>query len=372
VTLFLNRRTLPWAASALLIASLLGSPLVAAHATTTMVFAGLEEADTALFNGDFVKARQQYTAGIATPSLKCDALYGLGATETQAQAYDKAESALTRVLQECPPTFRAHVLRAEARRFLNKNQQALADYTAALKIRTGLIDSYIYERMASISGDDGLKFLRLAAEAPRAPLGQLALNKRLLQIDQALNNQPAIIRQYQKILTIAEDKAELASAEVALADIESKTNRATSAYTRLQRVLTNYPETDAAFPALVTLVSADQPVDLVVRTRINIQNENYAPVIGRVSAYIAATPVEQVPVELYVLLGKAYRGLGDVASALTTFQKARDLYPKDPMASVAALEQAETYVQQKDNANALSAYRSVATVYPQAPEAAEA
>ncbi len=347
------------------------SPPMLATATA-QISISLHEADQALFNGDYDTAHAHYRAASAQPQARCEALLGLGLTDLRARAFEAAEATLTRALRECKPTFRAYVLRATARQSLNKADQALVDYQAALNLEPGLIDSYVDERMASLAGDDALRYLRLAAEAPRAPAGQLALRRRLLEIYQALNNTRRMVEQYQAILGLSDDKAELAGAEVALADLELANHQAASAYARLQRVLAQYPDTQPAFPALVTLVAAGQPVDLLVRTRINVHNENYQPVIARVTNYLASTPVKDAPAELYVLLGKAQRGLGNWDDALTTFQKARDLYPDDAMAPVAALEQAETYRLMKDPARALEAYLATAAAYPASPEAAEA
>lgn len=339
---------------------------------TLLTSTNLQEADNALFNGDYDKARALYVAATYDPKSRCEALQNLGLTDLRAKAFETAEAILTRALGECTPTFGGYLLRATTRHFLNKDDQALDDYKAALNLQPGVIDSYIDERMASIAGDDSLRYLRLAAEMPRAPAGQLALRRRLLEVYKALNNTPGIVEQYQAMLALSDDKEELAGTEVALADIELANNQAAKAYARLQRVLAQYPDTKPAFSALITLVAADQPVSLVVRTRINVRNENYQPVIARVSNYLASVSVTEAPAELYVLLGKAQRGLGNFDGALATFQKARDLYPKDPMASVAALEQAETYILKKDRAKALAAYLATAATYPTSPEAAEA
>jgi soluble lytic murein transglycosylase len=76
--------------------------------------------------------------------------------------------------------------------------------------------------------------------------------------------------------------------------------------------------------------------------------------------------------ELYLLLGRAQRGIGDSASALTTFQQLRDQFPTALEAPLAAVEQAETYESMGETLNAINAYITVASVYPGAPEAPDA
>ncbi len=329
-------------------------------------------AATALFNGDYDTARAQYTAAAGSPVLKCSALYQLGVTNLRAKQYADAEQALTRALSECPPTFRAYVQRGEARRLLGKKADALADYQQAQALKPGLIDSYLYERMSLADGGATLTYLQKAAESPRYLAGQFLLRDQLAQAYLHANDPASALKQYEAILSAAQKPDYKADVEVEAANAEVKAGQTAAAYTRLNRVLTTAPVTSAAFQAMVMLVNADQPVDLLLRTRLNVQNNNLQPVVDLLSGYLAQTPANQIPAELYVLYGQAQRGLGDTKNALVSFQKVRDAYPADPMASTAALEQGRTYFVANDYPHAIAAYTAAAATYPKSPEAPEA
>jgi tetratricopeptide (TPR) repeat protein len=180
----------------------------------------MSAAKIALLNGDYDTALALYTSASADPNLRCDTLFGMGVTTLRAESYDAAESAFTRSLTECNPTFRSYMLRADARRALNKYEPALADYQHALALNPGLIDSYVYERMASVSADQSIAYLMKAADAPRPLAGEVALRKRLISIYSALGNVQSLEQQYNAILAVAQSPEDLAEAEEGLGELE--------------------------------------------------------------------------------------------------------------------------------------------------------
>src|SRR5258706_14023516 len=127
-----------------IIAAMFSTPRALVRAASDL----LNDAKSALFNGDYERALALYTSASTDSASKCDALYGIGVTNSRAERFDAAESAFTRTLTECKPTFRSYVLRGDVRRTLKKRADALADYRNALALQPGLIDSYLYERMA--------------------------------------------------------------------------------------------------------------------------------------------------------------------------------------------------------------------------------
>ena len=120
-------------------------------------------------------------------------------------------------------------------------------------------------------------------------------------------------------------------------------------------------------------MTANQPVDLLTRMRINVLNENYTPVVGVLVDYLNDPATAQsAPPELYLLLGRAQRGLGNLTEALDAFNRFRQQYPTDPAASTAALEQALTYAEAGDTAQAVTTYTELVAMYPQSAEAPDA
>jgi soluble lytic murein transglycosylase len=329
----------------------------------------LDEADRALFNGDYTAARELYSSELSNPTYGCRALFGLGVTYLRGRFYYSAAAQFDRYLQDCESTYQAQLLQADALRSAGRYRAALSQYESALTTAPTAIHSYIYERMAGIAGDQGLAYLRLAALSGRESVGLLDLQKRLLQVYVALGDTGNVTRQYRAMLNVATLSDDVSHIEYELAMIELGQGDAESAYPRLQRVITEFPQTEDAFSALVELVSAGQPVDWLARTRINISVENYQPIVDRLTPYLEQTPTDRVSPELYLLLGIAHRELGNIDEALSTFQQLRERYPNDPFASIAALEQIETRTANGDAPTA-DTYLELVESYPSSPEAA--
>jgi soluble lytic murein transglycosylase len=326
----------------------------------------------ALADGDFDAARTQYTTALATPALTCEALYGLGMTELRAQQYPVAESYFTRSLKECQPTFRAYVNRGEARRLqTGRGRDAAADYQEALTLRPSVLDSYLYERIYLATND--VTMLARAADAPRYLAGQFYL-RNLLAAKYLETEEPLkAIKQYEAILAAATKPDYRAEVAVNAAKAELAGGLPDVAYQRLNAVIKDSADSPAALQALILLVNGNQSVDLLTRSKINVKNGNYAPVLQVLTDYVANTPPEEIAPEYYVLLGIAQRQtLPEAKTAIATFQLVRERYPTDPQAAVATLELGRTYFNAKDYLNAVNTYITVANNYPNAPEAPEA
>lgn len=338
----------------------------------------LDAADAALHIGDYAEALAQYNAAMANSTTSCAALFGTGVVYDRMEMYAEAIQAFTQHIDACGASFRALLLRGDARQANGDPSGALADYETALPLGGGLIDSYVYERIAAVNPDASVLYLRLAAEAGREPQGGYVLRTELAQVYNVIGRPDEAIGQYnailaENLLSAEEQRDDIAAVEVQIATLEIALGNMQAGYDRLQRVMRDYTDEPAAFDALVALVTAEQPVDLLTRMRINVANDNFQPVVAVLSDTLAAAPTAQANLpELYLLLGRAQRGIGDSASALTTFQQLRDQFPTALEAPLAAVEQAETYESMGETLNAINAYITVASVYPGAPEAPDA
>ncbi len=354
--------------------------------TARMQAAPLSEAEAALNLGDYETAIARYTDAANDPAQRCPALYGLGLAQARADQYVAAEVAFTQHINECQPSFRSLVLRGEMREQLGMFGEAEADYQQAIALQPGLLDSYLYERLAALDPDQSSYFLRLAVDSSRHAESKFALREKLAQLYRLVGSLPAALEQVKLILSeIDAYLATLATVEGAefdrsgglrarleatAADLEFQLGQDVAAYARLQRIITLYPETDAALPALVDLVTAGQPVDLLLRMRINVRNENYRPVVSVLTSYLTdPATAGSAPPELYLLLGRAQRGQGDAPSAIATFTAVTQQFPDAPEAATAALEIGATYASSGDYGQAVPAYVAVASRYPQSPEA---
>jgi soluble lytic murein transglycosylase len=349
----------------------------------------LASGDAALLVGDYEAAIGAYTSASGDPSALCPALYGLGVSYFRAGQMDNADANFSRYLTECEQSFRALILRGEVRQQQGRPSEAVSDYLQALSINPGVLDTYLNQRIAALDLDQSVGYLRRAAEADRHPEGKVALREELAEIYLLIGSPSAALSQYEAILSEIEAYLTTLSAvegaeydksgeirariERAAAQIQIANGQAEAGYARLQRVITTFWDTSSALPALITLVNSNRPVDVLARMRINVLNENYTPVVDVLTDYLSDPATAQsAPAELHVLLGRAQRGAGDAEGALATFAGVRAQFPNDPMASVAALEEAETYAQNGDAAGTVTAYQEVVSSYPQLPEAPQA
>jgi soluble lytic murein transglycosylase len=346
----------------------------------------LAAADAALFIGDYNNALAEYTTALADPSTACTALYWLGVTHVRAVQFNDADSVFTRYLNECETSFLVLVMRGEVRQELGKAPEALADYEQAITLNSGLLDTYLYERMTALDPDLAGFHLRLAVDADRHPEGRFALRERLADLYLLIGSPVFALTEYNTILSeidaylvtlsevegseFDEDGELRARIELAASELEIQISQPDAAYVRLQRIITTYPETSSALPALIALVTANQSIDLQTRMRINVLNQNYTPVVGVLTDMLAdPATAETAPAELFLLLGRAQRGLGDYEAALATFDRARQQHPAS--ASMATLELAQTYLEAESYPQAVQTFTEVATNYPDSPEAPE-
>jgi soluble lytic murein transglycosylase len=347
----------------------------------------LDAANAALFLGDYDTAITEYNNALVDPLTACPALYGLGITHMRATQFNDADSVFTRYLNECETSFRVLVMRGEVRQELGKAPEALADYQQAITVNPGLLDTYLYERMTALNPDLAGFHLRLAVDADRHPEGKFTVRERLAELYLLIGSPEFALAEYNTILseidaylaTLSEVEGSefdesgnlRARIELAASELEIQINQPEAAYARLQRIITTYTETSSALPALIALVTANQSVDLQTRMQINVLNENYAPVVGVLTDMLAdPATAETAPAELFLLLGRAQRGLGDYEAALATFDNVRQRHPAS--ASMATLELGQTYLESGSYPQAVQALNEVATNYPDSPEAPEA
>lgn len=363
--------------------------MLSSHLIPVKAQSPLDEADAMLHQGNYDTAIALYSAALSDPATRCKALYGLGTTYLRAQQHAEADTELTRFIDECEMGFRALVMRGQARQQLGQTTRALDDYQQAIALRPGVLDSYLYEQMATLAPDQGIYYLRLASETPRALESKIALRESLANIYLLVDNTDQALAQYDLLLgevdtyvnTLSSiegaefDKtgALRARIEYAAAQIEIENDQLASGYTRLQRIISNYPETGSALPALIDLILAGQSVDLLQRMRINVLNENYFPVVDVLADYLNDPATRATaPRELSLLLGLAQRGMDNHTAAIETFRAVSDEFPDDPDASSTLLELGQTYEQIQENQQALQAYTRLIDTYPQSPEMPQA
>ncbi|MBI5931696.1 MAG: tetratricopeptide repeat protein [Chloroflexi bacterium] len=339
-------------------------------------------AERALFNGNFDEAVNQYQTVVnqqfVDSELRASAYYGLGQANLREGYFDQAFIAFSEFIQQFPDDPRnaqAYFQRGDANLGIGSWEAAITDFQKYLQLRPGLIDSYAYERigdayLALNLPTQAFENYLAAADATRTLVPQLALRERIAAtyINQGLLSEA--IAQYDEILKVAQNGGYRASIESQAAQLELQAGNTVAAYARLERIFNDYPSTIYAYQAMQTLLVAGYEIDPLERAQVSFAAEDYGDVISVLNDY--STTVYVMPTDALLLLGQAYRGLGNFDAAFTTLQTITANYPTDPLFGMAWLEQGRTLFLQGNFLGAASHYSQLPTVSPASPQCAEA
>jgi soluble lytic murein transglycosylase len=342
----------------------------------------LTDAQQAVRNGDYVDAVQYFESVIdqpdSEPALQVAATYGLGEAALRQGLYSEAAAALTSFIQQYPDDTRipqAHFLRGDAYQGMGDWARSIDDFNAYLQLRPGVIDSYAYERIGDAylalgQPQESLDAYAHATGATREMASLFALRERVAagSVNAGLPDQA--IAQYDAILTEARNAPYRASIDYQAAQVLFNNSQWSEAYTRLERIVNEYPETPAAYQALQLLLQAEVQIDAYKHGLICYSNEDWACAVDAFNAYTSSTG--NAPVDVLMMLGESYRSLGNTQAAITSYQTVLDYYPTDPAFGQAWLEQGRTLYWSGDTAGAIQRYTELATQHPDVAEASEA
>ena len=342
-------------------------------------------AQRAALNGQYEQAVALYDLvlqqGDATPAeARAEANIGLGKAALREGLFIEAVNALTAFLDQNPTEARApaaRFLRGDAYLGLSLWDQAIADFRAYMDLRPGLLDSYALERIADAQLalgqlDAALVSYNESAEASRSLVPQAALRERVAQVYLA-NGRPAdAVAQYDAILSVAQNAAYRAGIELLAARAEADAEKTEPSLARMERIFTTYPDRPEAYFAMQALEEAGRTLDDYARGVVAFNYGDYPLAVEALTAYSTDRSIAETPAQLHLLLGRAYREMGNTPAALTAFQTIVEQYPTDELFGEALLEQGRTLYRGGDTLAAIEAYLKVANTYDyltQTPEA---
>lgn len=340
----------------------------------------LDEADKLLRDGYFeeaVFAYQSILEQISDPILRGEAAFKLGQSALREGLFQDAVDALTLLINELPDDInfaQAHFLRGDAYLGLSLWTSAITDFQTYLQLRSGLIDSYVYERIGDAQlalgqTDSAISSYTEAIDAGRPLVPQLILQERLAQIYVGMGRIDDAVALYDAILAVSQNAGYRASIELYAAQALDGAGRADEAVERATRIVQSYPETASAFSALAILDANSVEVDSFRRGIIYYTYGDYTNAIDAFNDYTSTFTLDVIPARLYLLLGRAYRELGNWEAARVAFQTLLDQYPDDPLFPTALLERGRTYFLQGDYETAISTYTAIADNYAYLEEA---
>jgi len=352
--------------------------LAPAAAPSSTPFPYLQQADHALFLGDYPTALTQYQAALATGSHADQALLGLGRTQLAAGDPETAQLTLQSLISthpDSPLLGQAQFLLGEADSDLKDYSGSAKGYEAYLSLHPGIIDSYAEENLGDALGAAGQAGLAAqayaaAANAPRAgsPLPLLEKEGDVLHQGGSDDQALSLYAQIFKISTNDYDKARL---DLKMGEILVAQGKTQDGYTRYIDAVANYPLSHDSYLALVELVNAGFQIDELQRGLVDYYADQYQPALAALNRYLASSPT---------LAAKAYyyRGLTDLAlnqpdSAISDLQSAIQQGPSSDVWDRAWFELADARSAGKgDTAGAIQTYLQFVAADPTHPRAAEA
>jgi soluble lytic murein transglycosylase len=316
------------------------------------------------------RALLNYGDAIA-PQHRAEARFRFGQVALRAGYFEQALDAFTLFISEFPDDpqlAQAYFLRGDARLGLSQWGAAIADLQQYLAFRPSLIDSYVYERIADAQIALGqtaaaLGNYELAINAKRSKVPLLILREKLAQIFINLGRRAEAVAQYDAILSVARNipyraNISLMAAQVALESVDTDTGLA-----RMKAVVENYPGTAAAWGAQDQLSRHGQEFDGFQRGRAAYIAGDHQAAIEAFNQFTTAQETTAIPAELFLLLGRAYRQIGNFDAASVAFQTMIDRYPQAPLFGDALLERGRTRFLAGDIPAAISTYLSIAEDY---------
>ncbi len=343
----------------------------------------LRIADRYLLNGYYESAVYSYQSLLnqagAPAEAQASAAFGLGQSALREGLFTDAVTALTLFINQFGTDSRiaqAHFLRGDAYLGLSRWDDANSDFKLYLTLRPGLLDSYAHERIGDTQlalGQmaDALTSYSAASDSARGLVPQLALRQRVAQVYLNAGQPAQAITQYDAIIASSQNAAYRAGIELLAARAVLQAGDTENGLARMEAVLTTYPDLPEAYLAMQALTENGRGVNSLARGRISFTYGDYADAIEAFNSYTVQNP-GNIPAELYLLLGRAYREIGSTAAALTAFQTIVESYPTDESFGQALLEQGRTRRLGGDVAGAIDHYMRMADTYDYLPEAAEA
>lgn len=315
--------------------------------------------------------------GIA-PEYRAVSAFRLGQVALRDGFFQQAVDALTLLITQFPndmQTPQAYFLRGDAYLGLSQWQLAINDLQQYLALRPGLIDSYVYERIADAQialgqTDTALQNYEFAINAKRSLVPLLILREKLAQIYINLLRPADAVAQYDAILSVARNAPYRANISYTAAKTLLDSGDIDNGMARMNTIVTSYPDTATAYQAMQQVIANGAEIDGFQQGKSAYIAGDYVASINAFNDYTTTRQLASIPAELHLMLGRAYREIGNSDAATVAFQTIIDQYPQDPLFGEALLEQGRTRFLADDIPTAISIYTSIADTYDYLTDAA--
>ncbi len=340
----------------------------------------LDLGEKALFVGDVEGAILAFhTAFQIAPDdeTAAQALFGLGRTYLQDQAYGPAAEAFRQLLDrfpDSPLTPQAHFLLAEALVHAGDPLGAADHYRVYLEAGTR-IAPYLWEWIGDAlraGGDDGGAIDAYQAALEEAPdtSFEVGVREKLALAYTALEEYDAAVAQYDAILS----KAQIADYRARIAHQAAQTlllaGRTDEGYDRHLEVVEAYPTSPWAYQSLLVLVEAGVEVDDLTRGIVDYHGGAYGPAVAALYRYIEANPDHLGEAHYYAAM--AHLQAGSPSLAAEQFRVLVETHPESDRWGDGWMGWAQALAAQGDLDGAVETYRAFVEAAPDHPRAPEA
>ncbi len=350
-------------------------PTIAPTATTppeTLMAQG----DQQLVNGEYQAAlgvyQQVLLQGDAAPAeQRAEAAIKAGQAALRDGLFDAAVEVLSGLIEALPNDPRAaqaYFLRGDAQLGLALWDAAIADFEQYLALRPGLIDSYAYERigdahLALARSDSAIAAYDQALAARRSLVPELILREKVAQIYQNLGRYADAVAQYDAILAVAQNAPYRAQMDFLAAQALISSGDIDNGLPRMRRVFDTYIETPTAYEAMQVLLANSAQINGFLRGGVLYRHGDYQSAIAAFNEFSSTAALTEIPADLYLMLGRAYREIGNPDAAQIAFQTLITQYAGDALFGDALLEQGRTRFLSGDIPAAIETYLSIADRY---------
>ena len=362
--------------------SVTASPTVTPSPTPTPGIR-LETADQAFFNGDYINAQLQYQTALSNtndPAIIAAALWGLGRVEYAAGNNAKALIDLTNLVTTYPGdpnAARAYFLMGEIYMALERYPEAAQGYSIYLKLRPGVLDSFVQERLGDAYNSAGnfpeaVSAYKSALAAPHIG-DDTALQIKIAQAIASSGDTTSALSMYDSISKASSDGDVKAQTDLFSGRIELALGQSVHAYQFFLDAVNNYPTSPDSYSMLVAMVNNDVPVNDLNRGLVDYFAGQYGYARDAFQRYKNANPKNDGTAAYYHAM--TFIQLGDYQQGIIELTNFINSYPGNKNWQTAWGEKADIqWSELGDNAAAAQTYLDFAKADPDilfAPQAIE-
>ncbi|MGB7875353.1 MAG: tetratricopeptide repeat protein [Anaerolineales bacterium] len=257
----------------------------------------IQEAEQALFYGDYETARREFESAYqdgSSSQIQAAALWGLGRTEYADERFTNALAWLGQIVTDFPDSAfipYANFLMGKANYELERYLEAASNYSVYLEMRPGVLDAYVQELRGDAFFDDGsfaeaIEAYNAALAAPQI-YDPMLLEIKVAQTRVEIGDYATAISTYNAIFARTDNDYIKAQMEYLVGLAHQELGQTEIANERFLHSVENYPLSYYSYLALVELVGSQVPVSDLDRGLVDYFADQYDVALAAFDRYIS-------------------------------------------------------------------------------------